>query len=304
LLVKRATALASVTSALAERTAALAAALAASAAVPADGPVAADVGSTAASEAAGLEDAGLEDASGPAEVLQRAVWAIGTSSASQSAASAPVRAVPDLAESAAAGPDHGAAVVAGSSAGTQKTLAGRAAAWGRRAWLGRAWRARLAVVVASVVASLAVSASFVLTTAPMASGTSSLGQKSWEAVAKVATAPGVKTVYVDFIGAKAMPEAAAIVDQTLRHGRRAEVDKAALYFLDPSFAPRHVAQLTVVVCCGPAATRVPVGLKFRARVGGQAIYTAHGYHVELKWAKVRGQKRGSRVSWQVIAPLR
>ena len=34
-----------------------------------------------------------------------------------------------------------------------------------------------------------------------------------------------------------MPEAAAIADQALRHGRRVQLDRAALHFLDPSFAP-------------------------------------------------------------------
>ena len=88
------------------------------------------------------------------------------------------------------------------------------------------------------------------------------------------SAPGVSTVYVDIVNKNAMPEAAAIADQALRHSRRVEVNKAALYFLDPSFAPKWSAQLRVIVCCGKGDPgQPPAGLRFRGTVGGQRIYT-------------------------------
>jgi hypothetical protein len=92
-------------------------------------------------------------------------------------------------------------------------------------------------------------------------------------VAAAALAPGVRTLYVDMVSADAMPDAAAIADQAVRHGLRVEVNRAALYFLDPSFAPRSVAQLKVVVCCGRRdSLRRPAGTEFRGKVGGERIY--------------------------------
>jgi hypothetical protein len=147
-------------------------------------------------------------------------------------------------------------------------------------WLERVGRERarrLAVPVMSVVAAAAVCAAFAVGDAPLTDGSAHLARGSWDAVAEMALAPRVKTVYVDIVGQNAMPEAAAIADQIVRHDRRLEVNRAALYFLDPSFAPRWVAQLRIVVCCGRGDRGQPgPNLVFRARVGGQRIYTVAG----------------------------
>jgi hypothetical protein len=136
-------------------------------------------------------------------------------------------------------------------------------------------QAALAVRVAASVAAVAVGASFAAGRAPMTGVTSQLAHHSWEAVAGPVLAPQVKTVYIDFLGADAMPVAASIADQAMRHGRRVEVDKSALYFVDPSLAPRWAAQLDVVVCCGVSDPGPPpVGMTFRRYVGHQRIYTS------------------------------
>jgi len=151
---------------------------------------------------------------------------------------------------------------------------------GRRAsaFLGLAARhrwARLSVPLASLAAAAAVSTAFVVYPFPMTGVTSVLGRRSWQAVSAGVLAPRVKVLYIDIVSPDAMPEAAAIADQALRRGRRVEVNRAALYFLDPSFAPTGKAQLRVFVCCGrPDPGQPPRGLWFSARVGGQAIYTS------------------------------
>jgi hypothetical protein len=78
---------------------------------------------------------------------------------------------------------------------------------------------------------------------------------------------------VDITANEAMPEAAAIADDAVRHGRRVEVNRQALYFFDPSFAARAPAQVKVVVCCGKGDPGTPPpGVAFGAQVGGQSIY--------------------------------
>ena len=109
-------------------------------------------------------------------------------------------------------------------------------------------------------------------------------------MAAAALAPGVRTLYVDIVNADAMPDAAAIADQAVRHGLRVEVNRAALYFLDPSFAPTSVAQLKVIVCCGRSDPGpAPAGAEFRGKVGGQRIYiSTAGYR------PTHGRSRGHR----------
>ena len=85
--------------------------------------------------------------------------------------------------------------------------------------------------------------------------------------------PAVRTVYVVIAANEAMPEAAAIADEAVRHGRRVEVNRPALYFFDPSLSPTVPAQAQVVVCCGKGDPgRPPPGMAFRGQVGGQSIY--------------------------------
>ena len=126
----------------------------------------------------------------------------------------------------------------------------------------------------SVVAvSAAISVVAVTGPLPMGGKSSVLGHRSWGAVSAAVSAPGVRTVYIRMSGADSMPDAAAIADEVVRHGRRVEVDRAALYFLDPSFAPGPKAQLDVVVCCGRAGQApAPPGMEFRGQVGGQRIF--------------------------------
>ncbi len=135
--------------------------------------------------------------------------------------------------------------------------------------------ARASVPLATLAAAATVSTAFVVYPFPLTGVTSVLGRRSWQAVATDVLAPKVKVLYIDIMSPDAMPEAAAIADQALRRGRRVEVDRAALYFLDPSFAPTAKPQLKVFVCCGyPDPGTAPRGLWFRGRVGGQAIYTS------------------------------
>jgi hypothetical protein len=157
---------------------------------------------------------------------------------------------------------------------TPRSVRDRLAAQPWRARLvGRPGRAGLVLPALSLAAALAASGAFAATSDPMAGAPSHLARKSWDAVAAAVLAPGVRTVYVDIADAAAMPDAAAIADQAVRHGLRVEVDRPALYFLDPSFAPRSVAQLAIVVCCGRSGPRPrPEGAQFRAKVGGERIY--------------------------------
>jgi hypothetical protein len=147
---------------------------------------------------------------------------------------------------------------------------------------GRSWGARLAgasrpsglvLPAVTLAVALAMGGAFGATSDPMAGPPSHLARRSWESVAAAALAPGVRTLYVDIVNADAMPDAAAIADQAVRHGLRVEVNRSALYFLDSSFAPTSVAQLKVIVCCGRSGPgRVPAGAEFEARVGGERIY--------------------------------
>jgi hypothetical protein len=135
--------------------------------------------------------------------------------------------------------------------------------------------ARLSVPLATLAAAGAVSAAFVIYPFPLSGVTSLLGRRSWQAVSADVLAPNVKTLYIDLPSADAMPEAASIADQAMERGRRVEVNRAALYFFDPSFASTAKAQLKVLVCCGVNDPgRPPHGLWFSARVGGQLIYTS------------------------------
>jgi hypothetical protein len=125
----------------------------------------------------------------------------------------------------------------------------------------------------SLAAAIAISGAFGATSDPMAGSESHLAHKSWTDVAGSVLAPRVNTIYVDIVNADAMPDAAAIADQAVRHGLRVEVNRAALYFLDPSFAPTAPAQVKVVVCCGRHdGAPAPAGAKLEGRVGGQRIY--------------------------------
>jgi hypothetical protein len=138
----------------------------------------------------------------------------------------------------------------------------------------RRW-ARFAVPVATLAAAGAVSAAFVIYPFPLSGVTSLLGRRSWQAVSADVLAPRVRTLYIDLGSADAMPEAASIADQAMERGRRVEVNRAALYFFDPSFAPTAKAQLKVLVCCGEHDPgQPPHGLWFSGRVGGQLIYTS------------------------------
>lgn len=135
--------------------------------------------------------------------------------------------------------------------------------------------ARLAVPLASLAAAATVSTSFAVDPSPLAGVTSALGRKSWQVVAAAVLAPRVRTIYIDVGNPDAMPEGAAIADQAMRHGRRVEVDRAALYFFDPSFAHTSKAQLNILVCCGERYPgEPPRGLWLSGKVGGQFIYTS------------------------------
>lgn len=132
----------------------------------------------------------------------------------------------------------------------------------------------LLVPVASVVVATAVCAGFAGAVTPLTDGSARMARSSWSAVAGPALAPDVKTVFVEIGSQNAMPEAAAIADQIIRHHRRVEINRNALYYLDPSFAPRRKAQLRVVVCCTlGTSTALGRGLDFRGLVGDQRIYT-------------------------------
>jgi hypothetical protein len=155
----------------------------------------------------------------------------------------------------------------------------------------------LVLPLAGLVAATVLTTSFAAGPVPMTSEPTLLARDSWDAVAAAALRPNVKTVYVDIGSQSAMPEAAAIADQMIRHGRRVEVNSAALYFLDPSFAHKTPAQLNITVCCGvDDPGRPPIGLRFSAKVGGQGIYsladgpTSHGRAARPDW-RVHGLER-------------
>jgi hypothetical protein len=142
--------------------------------------------------------------------------------------------------------------------------------------VARRRRVRLMVPLASIVVATAIGSAFATGPVPMNGVASLLAQKSWDAVGVVAAARGTRTVYIDIAAEQAMPEAAAIADQALRHGLRVEVNRSALYYFDPSFAPRALAQLHIVVCCGRSDPgRPPAGTVLRGKVGGQKIYVSH-----------------------------
>jgi hypothetical protein len=132
---------------------------------------------------------------------------------------------------------------------------------------------RSVVPAVALAVSAAVTVGFAASPSPMGGTPSLLGRLSWETVRAAVLSPGVRTVYVDIAANQAMPEAAAIADNAVRHGRRVEVNRQALYFFDPSFAARAPAQVKVVVCCGKGDPgKPPPGVAFGAQVGGQAIY--------------------------------
>ncbi len=135
----------------------------------------------------------------------------------------------------------------------------------------------IGVAAVGVVVATTVCAGFAVSHTPLTDGSAHLARSSWNAVAEMALGPEVKTIYVDIGNRDAMPEAAAIADQAVRHHRRVELNQAALYFLDPSFAPRWVPQLRVVVCCGRGDPSRPApGLTFRGQIGDQRIYVLAG----------------------------
>ena len=141
--------------------------------------------------------------------------------------------------------------------------------------LGQAARrlVRRAVPPLALAATAAVTAGFAASPSPMAGTPSLLGRQSWQAVSGPLLSPAVRTVYVVIAANEAMPEAAAIADEAVRHGRRVEVNRAALYFFDPSLSPTVPAQAQVVLCCGKGDPgRPPPGMAFRGQVGGQSIY--------------------------------
>jgi hypothetical protein len=136
-------------------------------------------------------------------------------------------------------------------------------------------RARFTVPVATLVAAASVSTSFIVYPFPLAGVTSVLGHRSWQFVSADVLAARVRTVYIDIDTPDAMPDAAAIADQAVRRDRRVEVNRAALYYFDPSFAPTAKAQLKVLVCCGRNDPgEPPVGYWFSGHVGGQYIFTS------------------------------
>ena len=155
--------------------------------------------------------------------------------------------------------------------------------------------ATLSVPVAALAAAASVSTAFVIYPFPLTGVTSVLGRRSWQAVSADVLAPRVKVLYIDIVSPDAMPEAAAIADQALRRGRRVEVDRAALYFLDPSFAPTAKPQLKVFVCCGfPDPGRPPqrgVVQCTRGRPGHLHVGTS-GLHVGTSGTRVRAVPSG------------
>lgn len=153
---------------------------------------------------------------------------------------------------------------------------------------------RLALPLVGLIAATVLTTSFATGPVPMAKGPTTLARASWDAVAAAALAPDVKTIYVDIASQNAMPEAAAIADQVIRHGRRLEVNKGALYYLDPSFARKTPAQLSIIVCCGTGDPgEPPVGLRLSAKVGGQGIYSlAEGTTFHARANRPDSQVRG------------
>lgn len=169
----------------------------------------------------------------------------------------------------------------------------RPPAWALAPWraLGPAlaWdrRTGLALPGACALVAVAITAAFTAAQLPMAGREKALGRLAWRAVAPAVEAPAVRTVYIDMASADAMPDAAAIADMAVRKDKKVEVDRASLYFLDPSFTPRAPAQLDIVVCCGRHdRALLPPGMKLRLRVGGQGIYTGHDPDLYLNPVRV------------------
>ena len=135
----------------------------------------------------------------------------------------------------------------------------------------------LTVPAFSVVVAAGVCVAFAASQPPLTDGSTRLARASWHAVARAALAPRVKTVYVDIMNQDAMPQAAAIADQLVRRHRRVEINRAALYYVDPSFAAHSSSQLKVVVCCGRGDPgRPPMGVTYRGDIRGQRIYMSGG----------------------------
>ena len=135
----------------------------------------------------------------------------------------------------------------------------------------------LTVPVVSVVVAAGVCVAFAASQPPLTDGSTRLARASWHTVARAALAPRVKTVYVDIMNQDAMPQAAAIADQLVRHHRRVEINRGALYYVDPSFAAHSSSQLKVVVCCGRGDPgRPPTGVTYRGDIQGQRIYMSGG----------------------------
>ncbi len=126
----------------------------------------------------------------------------------------------------------------------------------------------------TLLAGAAMVGNFLTGPVPGSGAQTALAESSWRAVSAEVTAGPVRTVLVDIPDADDMPVAAAIADRAARYAKRVELNRAALYFLDPSFAPRSEAQLEVVVCCGREdGTRPPAGAVKRGAVDGQGVYT-------------------------------
>lgn len=149
---------------------------------------------------------------------------------------------------------------------------------------------RLMLPLASVVLAAVICAVFAGgRRVPLTDWSSHLSRRAWSAVASASLAPGVRKVYVDIASGSAMPVAAAIADQLVRHHLQVDVNRKALYYLDPSFAPHRGAQLRVVVCCPRGDPPLDVAhLDLRARVGGEAIYTQAVGRSPSHGRKVRG----------------
>ncbi len=145
--------------------------------------------------------------------------------------------------------------------------------WARFAPAASTYGTRLVVPLASVATAAAVTWALASSPVPMAEN-STVAHEVWDTVAPVVLAPGVRTVYLK-VYPDDMPDTAAIADQVVRHGRQVELDRAALYYLDPSFAPRSASQLTIIVCCGRGDPGdPPAGMTLRGIVKGQEIYTS------------------------------
>lgn len=157
--------------------------------------------------------------------------------------------------------------------------------------------------VATFSVAAAVGVAFAVSAVPMAGKPSHLGKSSWDAVASALLAPGVRTVYIDMANADAMPEAAAIADESVRHGIRVELDPAALRFVDPSLAATRVPQLEVIVCCNlHDRQRTLAGAYWRGKVGGEQIYTTRFVTVDSEGLAKANEAKGLAKS-ELVKPL-